>query len=455
MKLRMKFVLGSCAILMLGAAVKAQDVTAVAGAGGTAIVAPAAPAGPNLFTMLLPPPEMKERCRQKLCQCEIVKLLRASLAPASAATGGIIPVGNCCPTIKKEDLAKPATSSEGAAARVKKDAEEAAARREAVRYLGTVDCRYWPEAEEALINALRADKIECVRYEAAVVLQRGCCCTKKIAKALTDCIEGSDKDGNPAERSARVQDAAAMALSMCVFETKVDPKTIDPIKTKPQARVDPKEYYREVESMPNETVYGGARKALEKRNNINSTQVLSQPHRAASQGLIGIFSHAVESSADVTPAANAAPREPQFVASVPAQPQRRGLLYKMFPSNTDEPVAMSSPAPRSLATTQPIAAQPAAQPVTIAQPQRAPVANEIRPTGFMNAPGHGTMTEEPMFSTAGPSAPPYASRTIPIPTPAPAPLPPMPPMPTSSNSSNRPEQGLLGFVITEDAPARR
>ncbi len=438
MKLRYKFVLGSYAVLMLGLGVKAQDfgaAGAAAGAGGAA--APAAAAGPNLFTMLLPPPEMAERCRQKICKCEIVKMLRASLGPASAATGGLIPVGNCCPVVKKEDLAKPADSSEGAAARIKKDVEEAAARREAVRFLGTVDCRYWPEAEEALINALRADKIECVRYEAAVVLQRGCCCTKKIAEALTICIEGTKKDGNPAERSVRVQDAAATALSLCVFEGKADPKAIDDKnKNKPQARVDPKEYYRGVESSPNENVYDGARKVLEKRNNINSTQVLSQSHRASSQGLFGILSHAVDSSAD---APQNPTREPQPTAVANQQPQRRGLLYKLLP-NPEEPVAYFPPAPvaRPMPTTQPA-------PVATAQQKRLPIANEIRPVGYVNQPMNGTMTPaEPMFSTASPSAP------------IPAPRPALPPAPTSSNASPRPNNGLLGFVIMDESnPARR
>jgi hypothetical protein len=325
MKLRKTFWLGSSAILVLGLVAQAQDFGAAAGVAGGAGAAAPPPAGANLFSMLLPPPDMVERCRVKLCKCEIVKMLRSSLAPASLATGGLIPVGNCCPTIKREDLAKPADSSEGAAARIKKDLEEAAARRAAVRFLGTVDCRYWPEAEEALINALRADKIECVRYEAAVVLQRGCCCTKKVAKALTITIEGTETDGHPAERSCRVQDAAAIALSMCVFEDKSEKKEEAEDK-KRQARVDPKDYYKNLDTAPNQSVYDNARKVLEKRTHVNSTQVLNQPHRAASQGLIGIFSHALESSSDTAQAIGAArEQQPTIVAVQPQQPQRLAL----------------------------------------------------------------------------------------------------------------------------------
>ena len=220
-----KLWLGLATVLLLGRAAQAQDVGAAAAVPGGA---QAAAAGPNIFSMLLPNDAQKEKCRQKLCKCEIVKMLKAAMRPASAMTGGLIPSGNCCPEVKKEDLLKPADSAEGAAAQIKKDLEDAAARRAAVRFLGTVDCRYWPEAEEALILALRRDKVECVRWEAAIALQRGCCCTKNVRVALTKCIEGSDKDGAPAERSPRVIDAATFALSMCIFEEE-KPADSDPL----------------------------------------------------------------------------------------------------------------------------------------------------------------------------------------------------------------------------------
>lgn len=441
MKLRKMFCLGSCAILLSSLAAQAQDLGA---AGAAAGAAGAPPPGANLFTMLLPPPDMVERCRVKLCKCEIVKMLRSSLAPAAALSGGLVPVGNCCPTVKKEDLAKPADSSEGAAARIKKDVEEAAARRAAVRYLGTVDCRYWPEAEQALIDALRADKIECVRYEAAIALQRGCCCTKKVAKALTISIEGSEKDGHPAERSARVQDAAAVALSNCVFEDMGEKKDEIEAEKKKIARVDPKNYYRDVDSASNESVYGGARKALESRNAINSTQVISQSHRAASQGLIGIFSHAVESTTESAQRANGIREQQMVVATYPQQPQRRGLLYKLLPgSGGDEAIAYNPPAQLvQPVVPQPVAAAQTTVPTsTIPQAKRLPMSNEIRPVGYVAPPTYGTMSTDDStkgFSTSG------SSNTTPRPI-----------TPTSSSSSAAPRpEGLLGLVITNDANRR-
>lgn len=446
MTLRNQWILGSFAILWSGLAAKAQDLPPIGAPVAPAPAVAAAPAGPNLFTMLLPPPEMRERCRQKLCKCELIKLLRAGLAPASFATGGLVPVGNCCPLIRPQDLALPADSSQGAAARIMKDVEEAAARRAAVRYLGTVDCRYYPEAEEALINALRGDRIECVRYEAALALQRGCCCTKKVAKALTMTIEGSDKDGFPAERSIRVQDAAAMALSMCVFE---DPVVETPIPEKapvpPPAfsKVNPKDFYKKAEESTDQAVFGAARKALEKRGQVNATQILTQPHRASSQGLFGMFGKAVESTTE-TAAAPAVTREPA-VASQSAP--RRGLLYKLIPGPEEteglpmtSPVAVNPPfRPAITNDIQPTtykAPVPSASPVPSAAPKTAPPATPSVAPLPVRTSMNGTISMNEGFSTAAPT-----------PMPAPRPIPQTPP---STAQTSRSEAGLLGFVILDE-----
>ena len=104
----------------------------------------------------------------------------------------------------------------GAAAKVKQDKAGAAQRIEAIKLLATVDCTYWPEAEEALIGALRTDRNECVRFEAALALGRGCCCTCKVIVALSHTVCCSDKDGGFMEKSARVRAAAAEALERCI-----------------------------------------------------------------------------------------------------------------------------------------------------------------------------------------------------------------------------------------------
>jgi hypothetical protein len=109
----------------------------------------------------------------------------------------------------------------GAADKIKAEAKQAAERREAVRYLGTVDCHYYPEAEQALIAALRCDRSECVRFEAAAALSKGCCCTKKTMEALKIAVSGSDRDGNPGETSLRVKMTAFEALQNCLANCNV------------------------------------------------------------------------------------------------------------------------------------------------------------------------------------------------------------------------------------------
>lgn len=168
----------------------------------------------NIWSFLCMTPEQRAACRQKICDCPLGQLLNNSLAPATAFTGGLVPP--LCPPVDPRDLMKPPDSAEGAAAQVKADEAAAKKRRAAVRYLGTVDCRYWPEAQDALINSLRADRNECVRLEATFSLGRGCCCNKKTMVALILTVTGSDEDGNPSEPSERVRVSAEAALRRCV-----------------------------------------------------------------------------------------------------------------------------------------------------------------------------------------------------------------------------------------------
>lgn len=151
-------------------------------------------------------------CIQKLLGSPFGQLLNNATKPLSALTGGVIPTLEGKPSV--EDTKQPGVA--GAAAQGKKDAAEAAARRANVKYLGTLDCRYYPEASKALADALRTDPSECVRYEAALALTRGCCCNQVTMKALTAAVSGYEEDGNPGERSARVRCTAAAALEKCL-----------------------------------------------------------------------------------------------------------------------------------------------------------------------------------------------------------------------------------------------
>jgi hypothetical protein len=162
--------------------------------------------------------EQKEKCKAKFCKSALGRLVSNSLRPFSALTGGLLP-NSICPTpdqANPRDLQQPADSALGAAARIKQDEAGAKERANAVRYLATVSCKIYPEAEEALINSLRADHNECVRLEAARALGSGCCCTKKTVAALLITVNGTDTDGNPAECSDRVKALAYLALTRCL-----------------------------------------------------------------------------------------------------------------------------------------------------------------------------------------------------------------------------------------------
>jgi len=193
------------------AAAAPAAVPGVPGAGGAFVSA-----DPDLA----PPQTGLEKCckslddlRRKCCKTPFGQMINGMTMPLAGLTGGVIP--QFCPiTPNVKDLAKPGV--EGEAAAVKKDALEAKARREAVRLLASVDCRYYADAEGKLIAALRTDGIECVRLEAAMGLGRGCCCTKKVITALELTVSESEADGNPAERSPRVRDAAAESLAHCL-----------------------------------------------------------------------------------------------------------------------------------------------------------------------------------------------------------------------------------------------
>jgi hypothetical protein len=103
------------------------------------------------------------------------------------------------------------TLAEIAAVKIKGEEAGAKNRRAAVHYLGTLEWHYYPEAEEALVAALRADRNEQVRLEAAQALALHQC-TKRGVDALNIVLAGSEIDGNPAEISEKVKVVARVAL---------------------------------------------------------------------------------------------------------------------------------------------------------------------------------------------------------------------------------------------------
>jgi hypothetical protein len=307
------------------------------------------------------------KCKEKLCGSPLGQILNSTIAPVSGLSGGIIPP--LCPpnAVNPADLAKPADSAAGAAARIKADEADAAARRAAVRYLATVDCHWWPEAQDALINALRADRNECVRWEAAVALGSGCCCTPKTIAAMTISVNGTDEDGNPAETSERVRGAAHASLQNCLSRFPVSaepaPETPpEPIKepksgagAKPaKTPVVPAAYYKQVQSK------GLAPALVRARQSVASSPVAavavgaSRPGGRGSPGLIGLMREAANlpprtltfsrpAVADEllsTPAAGAAASTP-ILEPIPEGKTPLSPTPAVTPSGSDKPAAPS------------------------------------------------------------------------------------------------------------------
>lgn len=316
---------GTALALLVGCAPQAWAQPAVPPIGGVPAAggvpplvapatAPAAAAPRNLWSFFLPTPDQKAACaacKEKICASQIGQLLNNSLAPVGAFTGGLL--GPCCPPFKQDDLKKPAESAEGAAAQIKKDEAEAKARVAAVKYLARVDCSYWPEAADALVNALRADKNECVRFAAAQALGSGCCCGKKTIVALSISAAASDRDGNPPEKSDRVRFAAQAALENCLGRCGVAVPVVAPAGEGPRERpaetpikpvsatevvgsqpVDPAAYYKRVASMSGTQVVDSVRQSLMSWSEPSAQGPMTAENGATASA--GLSSHAADHS---------------------------------------------------------------------------------------------------------------------------------------------------------------
>ncbi len=202
------------------------------------------PPGPTttLWSFLGLSPAQREYRQRAMARTPLGQLRSRIQNPLSKLTGGLIPpFPPQTPTLAELQAPGPV----GAAAKVKLDRMGAKDRIDAVHYLGSVDCTYWPEAEDGLVAALRVDRNEWVRLEAAKTLGKGCCCTKKTITALTMAATCSSADGNPAEKSPRVVAAAQQSLEHCLREVCQAPAVMEappptPVPEKEQPRELPK-----------------------------------------------------------------------------------------------------------------------------------------------------------------------------------------------------------------------
>jgi len=151
------------------------------------------------------------------CECPLCLLRRRVTTRFRNMLGGC-PCCGCCGGCGCD----PPSLAESVAARVRAEEACAPSRLCAVRYLGTVDCHYYPEAEEALIASLRCDRNRCVRQEAACALGSGCCGTPRVIEALTLVVAAREDDGNPRETCDDVRRAAFQSLQKLLASPDAD-----------------------------------------------------------------------------------------------------------------------------------------------------------------------------------------------------------------------------------------
>ncbi len=214
------------------------------GVPATPVAVPTQPT--TLWSFLGISQENCQKCRQCICSCPLGQMLNNMTLPLQFASGGLI--GPLCPPLSAADLAKltdpnnlAVSPEEAVAAKIKADEATVKQRIAALRYLATVDCHYYPEAGDAIIDALRKDRNECVRYEAALALTRGCCCNKKTLAALILAVNGQDTDGNPSETSPRVKNMALNALNLCMGHVSYFAAEPTPPELPPEPELQPPE----------------------------------------------------------------------------------------------------------------------------------------------------------------------------------------------------------------------
>ena len=207
------------------------------GAGAGAGLGAASAAAPRtVWGMLGISQDNLTACKLKICRSPIGPMISSMTAgPLGALSGGLL--SSCCPPPTAAEIAalEAKGGPQGAAAvaaKIQADEADAKARVVAVEYLGTVDCRYWKEAQVSLLNALRADRNECVRYAAARAFNNGCCCSKEVIETLRIVVAGEDSDGFPAESSSRIRATAFAALQNCLMkvQSNLPPEPLEPEK---------------------------------------------------------------------------------------------------------------------------------------------------------------------------------------------------------------------------------
>jgi hypothetical protein len=393
----------------------------IGGVPAAATTAVPASSGNTLWSFLGITPQNCAACKAKLCGSQFGQLLNSGMGPIGALSGGLLPP--ICPTTPSAaDLAAAmaAGGAQGTAAQIKAAMAEAKAKIAAIEYLATVDCGIWPEAETSLIDSLRSERVECVRFAAARALGTGCCCTEKTAAALTNVLEGSTADGGIFERSERVKAASYMALCRCVNKYIPKPPKRRPevpnVPQRPESPARPTnhvhpelrtslaatdehlrlvEYYRHIEHLPTEEILNRARAAIARSVNapwgdqILPTGSRSLYHAVAKATGPGVntprsasTAHAVLASVAPPPLIPSAPRPvlslvheeplpPNPPATLETEPSPPPPIPRSFPVQDRSLESSAPPIPQTLPLQVPQVSPPPLSSSSMATPARA------------------------------------------------------------------------------------
>jgi hypothetical protein len=166
------------------------------------------------------PAHCRVECKQKPCFPILAAISRRVMTPLCAAHHRQLHPKTQGESPTREELARMISDgnyspAEITVAKIKLEESQVIARRAAVKYLGLVDCYHYPEAEMSLIAALRTDRSEIIRLEAALAVGSGRTLTDRLIEALNIASLGLDLDGHPAEPSPRVRQAARESLQRC------------------------------------------------------------------------------------------------------------------------------------------------------------------------------------------------------------------------------------------------
>ncbi len=243
----------------------------------------------------------------------------------------------CTPKLLRPPFAgAPVDSANGLAAKIEARQVDAKNRAKAAKFLGTVDCVAYPEAQEQLMKLLQEDPSEKVRLAAAKALKeqfhrghdphpgkkklrrfdtcRGCCPKPDVLNALSERAYGSDDEGCPLEPSPRVREAIAEALNECC-ECWYAGYTEEVVPRPAEEQAAPKKEEAEPRMAP------PAEQATPKKKEAAPMPPPEDPGRKASKPSAGTVLRPVPQRNSVPPAPDAVPRS---APTGQTQPKRVG-----------------------------------------------------------------------------------------------------------------------------------